>query len=75
MLTVPLKKAFEKAGHLPPEKQKALAEVVSRVQQELTDESRWEKSFAESQEGLSKLAEEAILEYQSGQTTPMDEGS
>jgi hypothetical protein len=45
-------------------------EIASIIIQELEDEVRWEKSFAQSQDKLSLLAKEALAEYRSGKTEP-----
>ena len=39
---------------------------------ELRSEKKWDKLFANSQEGLSKLASEALAEYHSGQTQELN---
>ena len=63
--------------------EQAVAEVakLSRTEQdvladwllaELASERRWERSFASSQDVLSKLAEEALAEHHQGQTQELD---
>lgn len=64
-----LEQAFEKASHLPPGEQDAFARWVLA---ELDSERKWDASFASSNDVLSKLAEEAKEEYQSGETEPLD---
>ena len=39
---------------------------------ELESERRWDKSFADSQDVFSKLAEEALAEHHLGQTQTLD---
>jgi hypothetical protein len=52
-------KAFEGASRLPEVEQNALAKWVL---DELRSEKAWMKSFAESEDVLEKLADEAIAE-------------
>jgi len=40
--------------------------------EELKLEKRWDKAFAESQDVLSQLAEEARTEHKKGQTQTLD---
>ncbi|WKN41805.1 hypothetical protein [Tunicatimonas pelagia] len=60
-----LKKAVEKAEKLSKEEQRRLAQL-------LTDEMQWDKSLENSQEALTKLAQEALQEYQAGKTKQAD---
>ena len=60
-----LEQAFTEASKLSPKEQDALADWVLA---ELRSEKKWDKLFANSQEVLSKLAAEAIIEHRSGQT-------
>ena len=70
-MTVALQEAFEKAAALPLERQETIAAVVL---EEIEAEDRWQRSFAQSQDVLSKLAAEALAEDAQGRTLPMDEG-
>jgi len=65
-----LKKAFEAASSLPPERQDALAKLVLA---EIEDEDRWNWAFAGSQDKLADMAAEAIAEHRAGKTRPMKE--
>jgi hypothetical protein len=40
--------------------------------QELEDERRWDRSFANSQDALARLADEALAEHHAGRTEPLD---
>jgi hypothetical protein len=71
IMTKLLEKAFAKASRLPLRDQNALAEWLLK---ELESEARWEKLFAESQKGLSQLAEEAREERRRGRTKKLDPG-
>ena len=63
-----LEKAFSEVAKLPASEQDAVAALVI---EELASEKRWSSSFANSQDLLAKLAEEALAEYASGQTKPL----
>ena len=69
-MTELLKKAFEAASSLPPERQDALAKLVLA---EIEDEKRWNRAFANSQDRLADMAAEAIAEHRAGKTRPMKE--
>ncbi len=64
-----LDKAIEEARKLPPEEQGTLAAIIL---EEIADEARWAKTFAEMQELIDGLAEEALEEFRAGQTESMD---
>ena len=68
-MTKLLEKAFEEASRLPEVDQNALAKWVL---DELQSEREWERSFAESEDVLEKLADEAIAEKRKGKTIPLD---
>ena len=68
-MTKLLKKAFEEASKLPDFEQNVLAK---RLLDELTAEKNWEKAFADSEDILSGLADEAIEEHKQGRTKPLD---
>ncbi len=67
-MTQLLEKAFSEVAKLPASEQDAVAALVI---EELASEKRWSSSFANSQDLLAKLAEEALAEYASGQTKPL----
>lgn len=64
-----LEQAFAEVSKLPPTEQDAVADWLLA---ELESEKRWEKLFADSQDVLSKLAAEALVEHHSGQTQELD---
>ena len=68
-MTKLLEKALIEIHKLPPEQQDFIATVIL---EELETERRWNKSFAESQEILSKMAAEALAEHRNGQTQDLD---
>ena len=63
-----LEKALGEVKKLPPSEQDAVAAILL---QELAAEQRWSDSFANSQDVLEKLAQEALAEHRAGQTKPM----
>lgn len=65
-----LKKAFDAASALPPERQNAMAKTILA---EIEDEDRWDEAFSGSQDELAAMAGDAIAEYRDGKTRPMDE--
>ena len=68
-MTQLLKKAFSEVAKLPERKQDAMARFVLA---ELHTETEWGKSFAETQDELAFLAEQALAESRAGKTQPMD---
>ena len=68
-MTQLLEKVLTEVYKLSPEKQDAIAAIIL---EELEDERRWDKAFADSQEILSKLAAKALTEHCSGQTQELD---
>lgn len=69
-MTRTLQEAFAKAAALPPERQEAIAAIL--LEEIIADDS-WQRSFADSQDALSKLAMEAVKEDAHGQTMEIDE--
>jgi len=69
-MTSLLKKAFDAASSLPPDRQDAIAKLVLA---EIEDEKRWDEAFAGSQDELADMAAEAIAEHKAGKTRPMEE--
>lgn len=68
-MTKLLEKAFEEVAKLPEEGQNTFA---SWILEELASEQRWEKAFADSQDKLAKLADEALAEHREGKTRVLD---
>ena len=68
-MTKLLKTAFEKASRLPDVEQNALAKWLL---EELEAEKKWDQSFAESEDILDQLGEEALAAQRQGKTKPMD---
>jgi len=69
-MTELLEKAFAEAAKLSPDEQDLLAR---RLLGDLASEELWDRAFAESQDKLAQLEDEALAEYQSGQTKPLEE--
>jgi hypothetical protein len=68
-MTQLLERAFAAASKLPESEQDAFASLLLA---ELESEQRWTEAFASSQDQLSSLADEALREFETGQTEPMD---
>lgn len=58
-MTKLLKKAFDDASKLPEIEQNTLAKLLLH---EIASEKKWEKYFADSEDLLSDLADEALQE-------------
>jgi len=68
-MTQLLKRAFQEASKLPVAGQNALAKWLL---QELKAEKKWEKMFADSEDVLDRLANEALRSHRKGKTKPLD---
>ena len=68
-MTKLLEKAFNEASKLPKIEQNALAKWLLK---ELEAERKWDELFAESESLLDQLADEALEEYRSGKTKPLE---
>jgi len=68
-MTALLERAFQEASKLPPEEQDVLA---NRLLAEIADEQCWDTLFAKSQDQLERMANEAMREYETDLTEPLD---
>lgn len=68
-MTSLLAKAFDEATKLPDTEQNALAKWLL---DQLEADRKWSEAFAESEDVLDKLADEAIQAKRQGKTTPLD---
>jgi hypothetical protein len=68
-MTTLLATAFEEASKLSETDQNALAKWLL---EEIRSEKSWSRAFAESQDVLEKLADEALEEKRKGRATPLD---
>ena len=64
-MTQLLEKALREVAKLPPSEQDAVAAILL---EELASEKKWSELFAESQELLTQLADEALAEDRAGKT-------
>ena len=62
-MTKLLEQAFTEAAKLPRSEQDLLARQLLA---ELASERRWSEAFANSQDQLGKLADEALAEFEAG---------
>lgn len=68
-MTQSLEKAIAAVKALPDERQDAIAAVIL---DELADELRWDEAFANSQDVLARLAEEARDDIRKGRVREID---
>jgi hypothetical protein len=68
-MTTLLDRAFQEVSKLPEVDQDALAKWLL---DELASEREWEKLFAESEDVLSKLADEALQEHAQRRTLRLE---
>ena len=68
-MTQLLERAFMEAAKLPEAEQDA---VASLFLSELESDRRWAQAFASSQDKLARLAEDALREFEAGETLPLD---
>jgi len=69
MTTQLLERAFAEAAKLPDRDQDALAALVM---EELESEKKWDDAFANSQDMLAQMAEQALVEHKESATRPLD---
>ena len=67
-MTQLFEKMLNEVDKLSPERQDAIALIIL---EELEDEQRWDKTFAESQEVLAQLAQEARDDIKAGRVKKM----
>jgi hypothetical protein len=63
-----LEEVFERARQLPESERQAIAEIFL---EDLENEARWNASFADSQEPLSKWADEIRAEIKAGKVSEL----
>ena len=68
-MTKLLDRAFQEASKLPEIAQNALAKWLM---EEMEDEEKWEITFAETEDILERLADEALLSDKQGKTNSLD---
>jgi len=68
-MTQLLEQAFGEASKLSEQEQDVIA---AWLLDELASERRWEQSFVDSGDLLSRLADEALAEHHAGQTRELD---
>lgn len=60
-----LEQAIARLKSMPANEQEAIAAMII---EELKDETRWDETFARSQDVLDELAAKAMAEYHAGNT-------
>ncbi|OZH53034.1 hypothetical protein AFK68_20400 [Hydrocoleum sp. CS-953] len=68
-MTKVIEEALTKLSQLPENQQEAIAYLILA---EIEDEKRWAENFANSQDKLAQLADEAIAEFKQGKTQPLN---
>jgi len=68
-MTKLLEQAFSEASKLTEEEQDALARAIL---EELDAEHNWDTLFEQSHDLLKSLADEALKEYRTGRSKPLD---
>jgi len=68
-MTKLLERAVKKVEALPDREQDAIAALIL---EELEDETRWDETFARTQDALARLAAEAMAEDRAGKTEALD---
>jgi hypothetical protein len=63
-----LDKAITKVQQLPPDEQETIAALIL---EEIADEETWDTAFANSQDQLAKLAEQARADIKAGRVKKM----
>lgn len=64
-MTTLLEQALAEVQKLAPEQQDAIAALIL---EELADEQKWDRAFADSQEALARLAQEVRAKKRAGKT-------
>ena len=65
-----LEKALEKVGALPEDEQDAIA---SQILASLADEDAWKRRFDEKRDVIRRMAQEALLADDRGDTAPLQD--
>ena len=68
-MTQLLEHAFQEASKLPDMQQNMIARWLL---DELLAEKKWDSLFAESEDFLASLADDALKEHRAGKTKPLD---
>jgi hypothetical protein len=68
-MTRALENVFSQISSLPPDEQDRIA---GRLQSQLVSEEGWTRRFAQSQDVLNALADEALADSAAGRTTDLD---
>ena len=70
-MTALLEQALAEVRKLPPDQQDAIASLIL---EELEDEEKWSRAFAQSQDALARLADKVRAEKRAGKVKPMGFG-
>lgn len=67
-MTALLEQALAEVHKLPPDQQDAIASLIL---EELDDEEKWSRAFAQSQDALARLADKVRAEKRAGKVKPV----
>ena len=70
VMTELLEKAFAEAAQLPEDEQNLLAKTLL---EDFAAEGKWNETLANSPNTLGSLADDALAEYEAGETRPLEE--
>ena len=70
-MTALLEQALVEVHKLPPDQQDAIASLIL---EELDDEEKWSRAFAQSQDALARLADKVRAEKRAGKVKPIGFG-
>lgn len=70
-MTALLEQALAEVHKLPPDQQDVIASLIL---EELDDEEKWSRAFAQSQDALARLADKVRAEKRAGKVKPMGFG-
>lgn len=65
-----IRKAFSEVSKLPSAMQNLIAQKLLK---DIEAEEKWDETFAETQDELSQLADEALEDFKKGKTKPIEE--
>jgi hypothetical protein len=67
-MTALLEQALAEVHKLPPDQQDAIASLIL---EELDDEEKWNRAFAQSQDALARLTDKVRAEKRAGKVKPI----
>ena len=65
---------IERILHMNDAEVTEVLDLIETLHNSIADEEIWDRQFAESQDQLAKLADEALAEHRAGKTRPFNPG-